>query len=149
VKTICRLMMLALLVAPPFAHAADPMLRPRGPSGGERDVIVAEASPAARPSGGYVCSIEMIGGLPQRPFGGVQFSLTPGKDCAGEGETFVAWISSDDVAARSPGSDPAYSEAHVLALQQGLLTAAREGWRVFVEHDPDRAVIKKLTIRVK
>ena len=146
-KTICRLMMLALLVAPPLARAVDRMLSPGVLTGAER-VIPAEAPPAPRPSGGYVCAIEMVGAVPERPFGGVQFSLTPGKDCAGEEETFVVWIASDDVAARSTGSDPAYSEAHVMAMQQGLLTAAREGWRVFVEHDPGRAVVEKLTIRM-
>jgi hypothetical protein len=151
-RTIWWSTMVALLVAP-CAHAADPMLRPRGPQG-ERDVIVAEppaAPPIVRPAGGYVCSVEMIGALPDRPYGAVQFSLAPGRNCDGEeqGETFVAYIATDDVATRSAGSHTAYTEAHAMAMQHGLLMAAREGWRVLVERNPGSAVIKKLTIRMK
>ena len=148
-KTICRLTMLALCVAAPLVRAADPMIRATAPSGSIRDAIVAAAPQAPPPAGGYVCSIEMIGAVPERPYGGVQFTLTPGKDCTGGEAAFVIWIATDDVAARSPGSQTAYTEAHALALQQGLLTAAREGWRVLVEHDPGSAVVEKLTIRVK
>ena len=129
------------------------MLRPRG-SQGERDVIVAEppaAPPIVRPSGGYVCSVEMIGAMPDRPYGAVQFSLAPGRNCTGEeqGETYVAYVAADNVAARSAGSDPAYTEAHAMAMQQSLLMAAREGWRVLVEHNPGSAIVTKLTIRMK
>jgi hypothetical protein len=138
------LLVLSLLAAPQVAGADEPMMRSRVP--GERDVIVAAPAPPPPPSasGGYVCEIEMIGSKPDRPFGGMQVYFTPQRNCGGDGQTYVAWISD-----RPTPGDPAFSEAHVLAMQRDLVIAAREGWIVYVDHDPDRAVIKQLKIRMR
>ena len=135
------LVVLSLLAIATLVAAADPMFRDR-PGRGELDAAVADPPPAAPApdSGGYVCDVQIIGSQGADGLRGVQVYLTSGRNCAGAGDTFAAWI--------SPPGQPGYSEAQVTAIQRDLLVAAREGWRVYVERQAGTAVIRKLTIRV-